>query len=149
MRRPPYHRDSQGLGATMTPMIDIIFLLLVFFVSTASFQRREEVLPTPLSLPGSIDSQAEVDPELKDLEEVVVKILQVDGRIRWEINEQRYTQLDEVRDVLAGVAQVKIDLPVILDVDGDVPLENVIDVYDLCRQIGLEKIQFAASNEGL
>ena len=34
---------------------------------------------------------------------------------------------------------------VILDIDGNVPLENVIDVYDVCRQIGLRRIQFAAS----
>ena len=41
--------------------------------------------------------------------------------------------------------EVAGELPVILDVDGEVPLEDVIDVYDLCRRIGLDRIQFAAS----
>ncbi|NLX95466.1 MAG: biopolymer transporter ExbD [Rhodopirellula sp.] len=145
MRRPAYHRESQTLGATMTPMIDVIFQLLIFFVCTASFQAAEEVLPTNLSLPGSIDSAVPIDPDLKDLDEIVVKILREEGGVRWEINGRRCTRLAEVRAVLAGVAQVKIDLPVILDVDGGVPLENVIDVYDVCRQLGLERIQFAAS----
>lgn len=145
MRRPPYHRDGQGLGATMTPMIDVIFQLLIFFVCTASFQAPEAVLPTNLSLPGGIDSQVQVDPELKDLDEIVVKIHWRENRAGWEINQRLYGRLEEVRAALAGVAQVKIDLPVILDVEGDVPMEDVIDVYDICRLLGLKKIQFAAS----
>lgn len=145
MRRPPYHRDSQGLGATMTPMIDVIFQLLIFFVCTASFQAPEAVLPTNLSLPGKMESPIQVDPELKDLDEIVVKIRWIENRAGWEINRRQYVRLEEVRAVLAGVAQVKAELPVILDVDGDVPMDDVIDVYDLCRQLGLQRIQFAAS----
>ncbi len=131
----------------MTPMIDVIFLLLIFFVCTASFQAVEEILPTNLILPGSIAADVPLDPELEDLDEIVVKVLWHDGRVSWQINRRDYGRLDQVRAVLAAAAQVKIDLPVILDVDPDVPLENVIDVYDLCRRIGLEKVQFAASAE--
>ena len=132
----------------MTPMIDVIFLLLIFFVCTASFRAVEQVLPTNLLLPGAIGSEAPIDPEVADLDEIVVKILWADGRPRWRINEKDHDRLDDVGAVLASVARVKNDLPVILDVDGAVPLENVIDAYDLCRRIGLMKIQFAAS-EGL
>ena len=58
MRRPPYHRDEHGrLDVKMTPMIDVIFLLLIFFVCTARFRASEEVLPTSLSLPGAIDTR--------------------------------------------------------------------------------------------
>jgi biopolymer transport protein ExbD len=53
--------------------------------------------------------------------------------------------LDEVRAVLQAAAGVKIDLPVILDPDDPVPIDDVIDVWDVCRQIGLETIQLAAS----
>lgn len=148
MRRPPYHRDERGrLDVKMTPMIDVIFLLLIFFVCTASFQAAEQVLPTNLSLPGTMDSEVQVDLEWEDLERIVVKILRRDGRATWQINDRDYLRLEEVRAVLTAAAAVKTDLPVILDVDGDVPLEDVIDVYDLCRQIGLETIQFAASVE--
>ena len=147
MRRPPYHRDSQGrLEVKMTPMIDVIFLLLIFFVCTASFQAPEEVLPTNLSMPGTIDD-VQIDQEWEDLEEIIVRIFWREGRARWQVNRQDYDRLEQVSAVLIAAAGVKIDLPVILDVDGDVPLEDVIDVYDLCRRIGLEKIQFAASVE--
>lgn len=146
MRRPPYHREGrERLDVKMTPMIDVIFLLLIFFVCTASFQMLEEVLPTNLALPGSVSAQTPPDEEIEDLDELVVEVSWRDGRPAWRINRRYYTSLGEVRGVLAAVAKVKIDLPLILDIEGEVPLENAIDVYDLCRQVGLKKIQFAAS----
>jgi len=129
----------------MTPMIDVIFLLLIFFVCTASFEAAEEVLPTRFSLPGTVDAQVEVEPEWADLDEIIVRLIWEEGHLRWQINQRDYGRLEEVGAVLEAMANVKIDLPVILDVDGDVPLEHVIDVYDLCREIGLQRVQFAVS----
>ena len=74
-----------------------------------------------------------------------VRILWRDGRASWQINQRDYALLADVRAVLTAAAGVQIDLPVILDVDPAVPMENVIDVYDLCRQVGLQRVQFAAS----
>jgi len=146
MRLPGHHRNGhERLDVKMTPMIDVIFLLLIFFVCTASFQAIENVLPTNLALSGSIESAEPVDPELLDLDEIVVKVLWMEGAIGWEINGRRYQRLDEVAAVLKAVADLRRDLPVILDVDGRVSIENVLDVYDRCRQIGLERVQFAAS----
>ena len=131
----------------MTPMIDVIFLLLIFFVCTASFQVVEEVLPTNLSLPGSVRTEIEIDPLQEDLDEITIKILRRGDRSAWQVNQREYDRLEQVAAVLSAAAEVKIDLPVILDVDAEVPIEDVIDVYDLCRQIGLRRIQFAVSSD--
>jgi biopolymer transport protein ExbD len=155
MRRPPYHRDDRGrLDVKMTPMIDVIFLLLIFFVCTASFRPAEEILPTNLSLPGTVSDVEPVNPEWEDLDEIIVKILWHEGRPGWRM-ELRGQQADpracrdlkELGEALAAVARVRADLPVILDVEDKdhVPIESVIDVWDLCRRIGLEKVQLAAS----
>ena len=146
MRVPSrYENEQPASEVKMTPMIDVIFLLLIFFVSTSSFQRPEEVLPTNMSLPGSMSETVQIDPLEEDLDEIVVKVLWREGGPQWEVNQRQYTQLGQVGAVLMAVADFQTDLPVILDVEGGVPMENVIDVYDLCRQIGLQKIQFAAS----
>lgn len=164
MRQAMHHRDQRGrLEVKMTPMIDVIFLLLIFFVCTASFQPPEETLPTRLSLPRKIDSPAAADPEVADLDKIVVKVGWHDRQGKWqpgwEINGQQYANLTRaedladidnhgnVEDVLKAVKQIKVDLPVILDVRPAVPIEHVIDVYDLCRAVGLQKVQFAASVE--
>ena len=131
----------------MTPMIDVIFLLLIFFVCTAGFQAVEEVLPTNLALPGSVDTAVEIDPLEEDLDEITVKILHRPDRPAWQVNGRNYDRLEQVGAVLRAAAEIKIDLPVILDVDAEVPIEYVIDAVDLCRQIGLRRIQFAVSSE--
>jgi biopolymer transport protein ExbD len=150
MRRPPCHHQQRGqLDVKMTPMIDVIFLLLIFFVCTASFRSPEKVLPTRLSLPGAVPSDVQPDPDQLDLEKIVVDLLwrNVAGtwRAQWQINDRDYRRLADVRTVLAAVKQVKSDLPVILDVEPNVPMEDVIDLYDLCREVGLGRVQFAAS----
>ena len=50
MRRPRETVQSgpTDIDAAMTPMIDVVFLLLVFFVWTASFQIIEQALPSQL-----------------------------------------------------------------------------------------------------
>jgi len=146
MRAPSRHdNERQPLEVKMTPMIDVIFLLLIFFVTTSSFQPPEEVLPTNMSLPGSTSETVEIDPLEEDLDEIVVKVLWRQGGPRWEVNQREYQNLDQVGGVLTAVVGFQDDLPVILDVEGVVPMESVIDVYDLCRQIGLQRIQFAAA----
>ncbi len=146
MRRPSYHRNDRGrLDVKMTPMIDVIFLLLIFFVCTASFQPPEEILPTRLSMPGVVESAVEIDPELLDLDEIVVKVLWREGRAHWQINGRDYDSLETVGEVLTAASSVQSDLPVILDIEPFVPMEDVIDLYDICRAIGLEQVRFAAS----
>ncbi|NQU20078.1 MAG: biopolymer transporter ExbD, partial [Candidatus Nealsonbacteria bacterium] len=146
----PYHREGrERLDVKMTPMIDVIFLLLIFFVCTASFRAAEEVLPAQMPTSGTIAADVEIPENVDDLGEIVVKILwrRVDGKWnpRWEIDGRRYEDLADVADVLRAIREVKADLPVILDVEPPVPMEHVIDVHDLCLRVGLEQIQFAAS----
>ena len=130
----------------MTPMIDVVFLLMIFFVCTASFQVLEDVLPSNLLAAGATPSEIEIEPE-PNLEQVVVKLQQRDGQLVWIINDQPYENLPQVRDVLRAVAEIDASVPVILDVEGSVPLGDVIDVYDLSRMAGFDQIQFAASVE--
>ena len=130
----------------MTPMIDVIFLLLVFFVCTASFQAVEQILPTTLSLPGSVEAVEPVDPEMLDLDEVVVRLGWENGRPSWKIENRRFISLAELERTIAALAEAKADLPVILDPDAAVPMEHVIDLYDACRKAGLQTIRFAAED---
>jgi len=130
----------------MTPMIDVVFLLLIFFLCTASFQIAEDLLPTNLLASGGSSDEVEVEPD-PHLERVVVELHSPgpDGMIAWVVNDEPYTSLAQVRAVLQAVARIDPSLPVILDVEGAVALGHVIDVYDLCRLVGFDKIQFAAS----
>lgn len=128
----------------MTPMIDVVFLLLIFFVCTASFQIAEQILPSNVLSAGSTEAPL-AEPVDLPLDQIVVRTQMDGGRPAWTVNEQRYETLGEVERVLRSVYAVEPNLPLILHNEDDVPLGSVIDVYDLARVIGFEEIQFAAS----
>lgn len=131
----------------MTPMIDIVFLLLIFFVWTASFQVTEFLLPTHLLTSGGTALDTAPDPELLDLERIVVRIVWRGQEPAWELNGLPVESLVILRQKLDSVAKIRSDIPVVLDPDSELPLGDIIAVYDLSRQIGFAKVQFAASME--
>ena len=145
-RESVYTQRRSELDVKMTPMIDVVFLLLVFFVWTASFHIAEHILPSSVSaVRGTEPSDPSTPPPEEDFDDVVIRIHWLDTHPGWRVNEEPMTTLDDVRAALAGVAAVKPDAPVILHPDQDVPLGHVIDVYDATRLEGFEKVQFAAS----
>lgn len=150
MQTPRSHRTSGRWDSTLTPMIDVVFLLLIFFVCTASFRRPEERLPADLASVGTLPSESPLELPDTDLGEVIVRVLHDERQqVQWEINGQSHHQADQVRGMLLALAKVQAALPVILDVQGNVPLHFAIDTYDWCRQAGFAQIQFAASLDAL
>jgi len=143
MHIPHSHHAQREFSVQMTPMIDVVFLLLIFFVCTASFQIPESVLPSPLSLDGaSADAPSDVvEPEL---ERVVIEIVQREDAGMIRINGRECASLDAMSELLVALVEIDASLPVILDIGGNVPVGTAIDVYDRCRLAGFRKIQFAA-----
>lgn len=148
MRLPsPYLARGEELDVTMTPLIDVVFLLLVFFLWTASFQIVEQALPSRLTaVAGAASSLSdEPPPPEEDFDRVIIRVRWEAGRPAWQINETVVHSLAEVQRRLQDIAAVKRDAPVILHPDQEVPIGHVIDLYDVTRVLGFERIQFAAS----
>ncbi|MBI1248684.1 hypothetical protein GC197_12690 [bacterium] len=147
MKRPSPYRDGKSMQVAMTPMIDVVFLLLIFFIWTASFQIVEYTLPSSVSEPKSVGTEAEKQLEIEDFEQVVVRITENAGELTYRINDNRTQSLSEVRGILATLASVRTDVPLIIDPDDPVPVGRVIDVYDMSRVLNFQEIQFAVEPE--
>jgi biopolymer transport protein ExbD len=148
MYRPSVYRLRRSdVDIKMTPMIDVVFLLLVFFLWTASFYIVEQVLPSSVSARQGSDPthSDEPPPPQDDFDDVVIRITWAAEQPAWRVNGQPVSTLAKVRQTLQNIVQIKSDAPVILHPDPNVPLGHVIDVYDITRLEGFEKIQFAAS----
>ena len=121
----------------MTAMMDVIFLLLCFFIATSVFSQWEYkidiTLPTaksgkmPDRLPG----------------EVIINVAK-DGRI--SMNEQDLTH-DALRARLSGLAKLFPGQPVRLRADKDTRYEDMIKVIDTCRLADLWNVSFATTEE--
>jgi biopolymer transport protein ExbD len=142
MRVPTHHDDRRQTDIAMTPMIDVVFQLMIFFICTASFQLSEELLPTSLAITGGTNLAAPVEIE-PDLERIIARATHAHGRTQWNVNDRPCPSLAEVEQVLRAAAGIDRTLPVILDVAGEVPLGDMIELYDLSRIVGFEKVQFA------
>ncbi|WP_339745700.1 biopolymer transporter ExbD [uncultured Rubinisphaera sp.] len=131
-----------GEDQTMTPMIDIVFLLLVFFVCVATDQVVEMSLPTELAS-GSVDAQ-QTEPAESWVTEVRLRLFQgpENSRSLIEMNGRIFTSFEEFIPTLKALSEISRDSPILLDVDDDVPLGEVVQLYDACRSAEFELINF-------
>ncbi len=125
---------------SITPLIDVIFLLMIFFLLTMSFQKPEDVLENRLPQIGNQDSS---DPT-KDWETVRLRIKMVkeDKHMKIFLGERIvYTYTD----LLYYLDQLPEDILIMMDPDSDVPYKHVIGVYNSCLKSRKKDIVFSLS----
>ena len=149
MRIPQAAADRGPLELQLTPMIDCVFLLMVYFLWSSSFTMPELVLPgqlapPPVASPPTTAPAAAPPPEA-DFPELVVRVVWVQGRIGWTLNETPVPSLAELHNALAALARIQRQAPVVLDPQPDVPLGDVIDALDVIRRAGFAQVQVAAT----
>lgn len=126
----------------MTPMIDVVFLMLIFFVCASVGQTIESLLPTELAA-GSIESVEPMEVE-KPLGEVWLRLRVEGAHTVVEVNERVYDDFGALEATLMDLAELAPEIPVILDIAAEVPMGDVIRVYDTCREADFVSIHFAA-----
>lgn len=143
-------RRRSDLDIKMTPMIDVVFLLLIYFLWTASFQIAEFDLPANRveMLGAEAVDLAEPPPPEADFEDIIVRVRGSAAQLSWTINDAPLFGLAEVRERLETIAQINAAATVILHPDTTVPLGDVIDVYDAARAAGFDSVNFAATPAG-
>ena len=123
----------------MTPMIDVVFQLIIFFVTTADLQAKS--LDTAVRMAMAPNSPVE---EVKDPSTVTVDV-DKDGKIsimRTPLTEnQLLAALVNARNVSGQ------GTPVVIRGDVTTSHEDIKRVMDLCGKAGLWKLRFAALKE--
>lgn len=147
--RIPSTRDGRGqsMDVNMTPMIDMVFLLIVYFVWTSSMQAKEMLLPSKLSpLQGSqpVESDLPPPPEM-DFEPIVIRIVESDRKPQWLMNEVPFPSAPALRDELSRLAKIQRGTTIVIHPDPTITLGHVIDAYDAARRAGFSKVQFTAT----
>jgi len=143
MRVPASQTRGDISENMMTSMIDVVFLLLIFFVCAAAGQMSEALLPTDLAA-GSTESAVAMEKPVP-VDEVWIYLSRgVDRQLVMKLNGTDYASFEALRTTLRGLAAIAAESPVILDIAPDVPAGEMIRVYDTCRAAGFESINFSA-----
>jgi biopolymer transport protein ExbD len=138
----PKSRISMGLR--MTPMIDVIFLLLTFFVLTAKFQDPEELLPV---IVGAKNPQPNL---VKDTPLKIIVNASPSGALFRVANRPaiQSSLADPSESLLVLARKVRQELettgpiPLELYYDDAIPWDIVVKVYDVLYALGLQNITF-------
>lgn len=138
MNLRPHRR--QGVDINLTPLIDVVFLLLIFFMVSTTFKDEARLR---VQLP---QAQGEDAPD-KEPEHIRLVIDQsgsyyVDDRALVDRN-----QLTLVR-ALTGALGERRNLPVLIQADANTPHQAVMTALDAAAEVGLTRIAFAATRGG-
>ncbi|MCU0749336.1 MAG: biopolymer transporter ExbD [Akkermansiaceae bacterium] len=126
-------RQPEPAAMQLAPMIDIVFLLLIFFIVTWQFSRSETELN--VSVPT-----AEEGSELnRPKGEIIINVLP-DGVIRVEGST---VDLPQLLDKLSAIAKQFKNQPVRIRGDGSVDFQRIVEVIDTCEKAGIWNISFA------
>jgi len=125
------HRET--LTPDITPLIDIVFILLIFFIVSSVFKKEE--LALNLQLPNS--SAKELEVELKQINiEVSTSSLAYLGK------EISFAQFD-----FELSKYPKRDKPVIVRIDKDVKYSRVVKVLDILQKYSFDNLSLVTTEE--
>ena len=132
---------------TMTPMIDVVFLLLVFFICASVGGTADHLLPAELKgASGSTEVlQPEESPEEWNHPAIQIRLEPGENEIRVLLDEQLLTGTEMLTDRLTRLAAVDLESRIILNIHDDVQVQQFISVYDLCQGLKFQNISFAVT----
>ncbi|MEM9353534.1 MAG: biopolymer transporter ExbD [Planctomycetota bacterium] len=145
MLTSPKHR-RRPLTIAMTPMIDVVFLLLIYFVCTASFTPPETVLAAAI-VAEKTEQGAGTENNAPPLERIVVKVNSNGPASTWVVNSRTISSPAELTEVLEALAAIDARLPLVLDVTPATPVGVAVDAYDRCLRAGFQTLQFAVPQQ--
>lgn len=120
----------------LTPLIDIVFQLLIFFLITTTFVQNPGI---DVELPKA---SAEANPS--EQESVIIAVTK-EGRV---IHEGRPVSDDELRTRLQEHHKQRATATVIVQADTNTPHGKVVEVMDLARQVGFSQLAIATAAAG-
>ncbi|MGL1903064.1 MAG: biopolymer transporter ExbD [Fibrobacterales bacterium] len=124
-------RERKAANIDIAPMLDMVFILLIFFIVTSSFTRETGVDVTK----PQAKSASEVNKE-----NIMIAITR-EGTVH--VNE-RQVDLITLKDVLGQMISKNPDREVILIADQDSNTGAVVNVIDVCNLTGVKKVSIAA-----
>lgn len=133
MNLRPTHSEEPRID--ITPLIDVVFLLLIFFMVTTTFQQETRL---KVDLPEAVSGAPSVR------QERIVLEVSAEGGYRLQ-GEAVATTRDALRAALAALGPAG-DRPLVLQADGKAPHDAVVRAMDAARLSGFDKLSIAAQS---
>lgn len=141
-------RRRRSMGAedeaevAMSPLIDCVFLLLIFFLVTTVIKRKEKQIKVEMP-----DTTAAISEKTNE-ETLVIGMNDIGENLaiagRGEDGEIKWGKIDDLSKYLQKQIQAKgaqiLDRPLRIDADREVLFQEAIDTLDICKLMGFTKV---------
>lgn len=130
-------RKIETPEVNLTPLIDVVFLLLIFFMVSTSFTLETQLMVELPSAEGVASN---------DSSEAVTVTVGKTGR--YAVNEQVLINqsIETLRSALVAVSEVGKGQPLVLIADGQAPHQSVVTILDVAGQLGFEQISISTQS---
>ena len=124
-------QSNQQLDVNITPLIDVVFLLLIFFMVSTTFTRETQL---SLDLPEATGEESEARPEQ-------IEIL-IDATGQYVINQRSVvsSNIDTVMKALTEVSGGNQQLPLVITADAKTPHQAVVTAMDAAGRLGFSRL---------
>ncbi len=142
------HSDTTTLGFQIAPMIDVVFVIMLFFMVMVGTVKVERELITKLPSPGDVLVQFPVD-------EITIGILE-DGTVM--MNDESFdsprdkalpTLTKTLRRLAASSSQQQQTVLVTIQAEEQASYERVIDVLNSLHQAQIQNVTFTVGSQAL
>ncbi len=116
----------------LTPLIDVVLLMLIFFILSSSLASQSGI---NVKLPKAITSDA-IKEENLTITVTSENVIYLDNKI--------ITFKELRRELKKNINQSR---PVLIKADRRSSMGRIVDIWDLCRELGIEKINIATDQE--
>jgi biopolymer transport protein ExbD len=127
-------RSDERVDINLTPLIDVVFLLLIFFMVSTTFDRHARL---KVELPeASAKTQQQQDEPV---------VLSIDAKGNYFINDRQLvnTTLETLKIALQKTVADKQDVSLVLRADANTPHQSVVRAMDAASQLGLTRLSIA------
>ena len=132
-------QNREAVDVNLTPLIDIVFLLLIFFMVSTTFTKENHL---SIDLPEATAEASETQPQ-------AIEIL-ISASGEYSINNQTLInhQLDTLKRGLQKALANRQTAPVVITADAKTPHEAVVRAMDAAGQLGLVNLSITTRQPG-
>lgn len=132
-------RKTGQVEINLTPLIDVVFLMLIFFMVSTTFERHAEL---NIDLPSAETAEQAERQELIDLA--------IDAQGRYFINGQELvnTRPETLRTALSQASGGDTTRPLVIRADAKTPHQSVVTAMDVASRLGLSRLSIATTQSG-
>jgi biopolymer transport protein ExbD len=126
---------SQHPGIQLAPLVDVLLLLLIFFLLTWNAARNENELD--IKIPKATAATEKSAP----IGDVIVNV-KADGSV---VVNRRALSGPDLATLLKKLVQLNSDQAVVIRGDEAGEYKNIVNVLDICSQAGVTNVAFATA----